>query len=196
MKQASLVVGGGDSKHISSPCLANLDVMVNFVSTFCLSVILIHFITIFAFCICKHNSKWTIDQMFIKYLPQYFPSQKWNKKITFPLLFSIICCLTQYHQQAHLVTLFFCIGTLPIFWVLISHIILWHWQILSEKHALVFSFVFYLTISSPKSDPFSSHFSSLQTFQGRLKGKNFFYSPNEPLWWSRAINPLKIFLKK
>ena len=56
-KKASLVVGGGDSKHISSPCLANLDVMVNFVSTFCLSVILIHFITIFAFCICKHNSK-------------------------------------------------------------------------------------------------------------------------------------------
>ena len=53
--------------------------------------------------------------MFIKYLPRYFPSQKWNKKITFPLLFSIICCLSQYHQQAHLVTLFFCIGTLLIF---------------------------------------------------------------------------------
>ena len=50
-------------------------------------------------------------KVFVKYSPGNNFLRKWNKKITFPLLFSIICCLTQYHRQDHLETFFLCIGT-------------------------------------------------------------------------------------
>ena len=164
--------------------------MVNFINiwNFHLSVIFKPFIyqSICFFCNIGKQVNNRSNVFFFKYLLRYFPSQKCNKKITFPLLFSIICCqLTQYHQRAHLATLFFALELSKYF-----EFFLWH------SHVLVFSFVFYLTISSPKSDPFSSHFSKPANFPRQTQRQKLLLFTQRAIVLEPAINPLKILPQK
>ena len=130
--------------------------------------------------------------------PDIFPSQKWNEKITFPLLFSIICCLTQYHQQGHLVTLFFCIGTSISsggFWV---QIIAFHSQtlkkIFSGTCSRLFSFVFYLTPSNhlrPEIRFFFLSFLSKANFPRQTQRQKLPLFTQRAIVVEPAINPLR-----
>ena len=125
-----------------------------------------------------------------------------NKKITFPLLFSIICCLTQYHRQDHLETFFLCIGMefeMGLKKTILRNMLLW------------LSLVFYLTIQQsfdnpifwqskffcPKSDSFSSHFSpSRESFSRQTQRQKLLLFTQRAIVVELAINPLKNSEKK
>ena len=100
----------------------------------------------FGFCICKHYEVYNWSNVY-QIITPIFSLQKWNKKITFPLLFSIICCLTQYHQQGHLVTLFFCIWDSHYScWILRTCFTQYYHLTLRKLFWKNLVFLFYLTI--------------------------------------------------